>query len=421
MCHLKDRLNWRFKTSNNSSKSNTTRSANHFFYLSFPFSIPNKSPFYLPSGWFCVCETLLSIWRQRFSQPHLLVVSCAILFCIAFVQANSTRRRDRKCKHTPTVNDGFYFVIVDSFIPFKNLGLRCLNLILTLIMAQEEQMTMAVSSGNSFSSSNFNSETFWQHIIALDVQFNQWRSFGNYLSECWCQVWSCCPGCLMLPCSSHLSPEMLYIKRRNQLFRDLSRSELNSFRRRYIKLRYTILSKKYQTDCDQQQQLSVSSSSWSPPHKLTPTFICVYFTGEHQKLTFATAAIAASSASSTTIWSPLRMWTPPTTPVYAYQGILIHSNMITTSSYLASRRNQSLFAKTFLSVACSITSLTSTQGRWAASSSQMVIHPSLLPPLLTERLASANWNPPRPPYFSFFEAIEQPSPLSSGQPQTTSS
>lgn len=177
------------------------------------------------------------------------------------MQANSTRRRDRKCKHTPTVNDGFYFVIVDSFIPFKNLGLRCLNLILTLIMAQEEQMTMAVSSGNSFSSSNFNSETFWQHIIALDVQFNQWRSFGNYLSECWCQVWSCCPGCLMLPCSSHLSPEMLYIKRRNQLFRDLSRSELNSFRRRYIKLRYTILSKKYQTDCDQQQQLSVSSSS----------------------------------------------------------------------------------------------------------------------------------------------------------------
>lgn len=53
---------------------------------------------------------------------------------------------------------------------------------------------------------------------------------------------------------------MLYIKRRNQLFRDLSRTELNAFRRRYIKLRYNILSQKYdssQSATDSQQQLSV--------------------------------------------------------------------------------------------------------------------------------------------------------------------
>ena len=35
------------------------------------------------------------------------------------------------------------------------------------------------------------------------------------------------------------------------MFRDLSKTELNNFRRRYIKLRYTILSKKYQSPSDQ--------------------------------------------------------------------------------------------------------------------------------------------------------------------------
>lgn len=54
---------------------------------------------------------------------------------------------------------------------------------------------------------------------------------------------------------------MLYIKRRNQLFRDLSRTELNAFRRRYIKLRYNILSQKYNSSQSAgdscQQQLSV--------------------------------------------------------------------------------------------------------------------------------------------------------------------
>lgn len=97
-------------------------------------------------------------------------------------------------------------------------------------------VTTTTTAGNSLSSSNFNAESFWQHIIALDVQFSSARCFGSYL-------------------------KMLYIKRRNQLFRDLSRTELNAFRRRYIKLRYNILSQKYNSsqsagDSCQQQNAS---------------------------------------------------------------------------------------------------------------------------------------------------------------------
>lgn len=40
--------------------------------------------------------------------------------------------------------------------------------------------------------------------------------------------------------------ENLYIKRRNQLFRDLSKFDLNPIRRQYYRIRQMILSEKFQ-------------------------------------------------------------------------------------------------------------------------------------------------------------------------------
>lgn len=47
--------------------------------------------------------------------------------------------------------------------------------------------------------------------------------------------------------------EILYIKRRNQLFRELSKQPLNSFRKQYLRLRHTILSNFYQQQQQQQK------------------------------------------------------------------------------------------------------------------------------------------------------------------------
>lgn len=96
---------------------------------------------------------------------------------------------------------------------------------------------------------NFNSEVFWQHIIALDVQFNSQRYFCNYLSEfshllLFNVLW-------FINIVFFLFIEILYIKRRNQLFRDLSKSKLNSFRKQYFKLRHNILLKKYGSSNEQ--------------------------------------------------------------------------------------------------------------------------------------------------------------------------
>lgn len=94
-------------------------------------------------------------------------------------------------------------------------------------------MSSNIIVSQSINSSKFNSDAFWQHVIALDVQFNSLRYFCSYF-------------------------KMLYIKRRNQLFRDLSKSELNSFRKRYIKLRHTILSKKYVKPTGDQKMVKLS-------------------------------------------------------------------------------------------------------------------------------------------------------------------
>lgn len=62
-------------------------------------------------------------------------------------------------------------------------------------------VTTTTTAGNSLSSSNFNAESFWQHIIALDVQFSSARCFGSYLSE-WCPVYIGYYHCLMFPFST---------------------------------------------------------------------------------------------------------------------------------------------------------------------------------------------------------------------------
>ncbi|XP_075588785.1 WD repeat-containing protein 13-like [Dermatophagoides farinae] len=90
---------------------------------------------------------------------------------------------------------------------------------------QQSMMTMI--------DSNLESSIFWQHIIALDVQYNSSRYFCTYM-------------------------KILYIKRRNQLFRELSKQPLNSFRKQYLRLRHTILSNCYQ---QQQQKKHVRNNS----------------------------------------------------------------------------------------------------------------------------------------------------------------
>ncbi|KAH7637616.1 wd repeat-containing protein 13-like [Dermatophagoides farinae] len=92
---------------------------------------------------------------------------------------------------------------------------------------QQSMMTMI--------DSNLESSIFWQHIIALDVQYNSSRYFCTYM-------------------------KILYIKRRNQLFRELSKQPLNSFRKQYLRLRHTILSNCYQQQ-QQQQKKHVRNNS----------------------------------------------------------------------------------------------------------------------------------------------------------------
>ncbi|CAG2108873.1 unnamed protein product [Medioppia subpectinata] len=64
----------------------------------------------------------------------------------------------------------------------------------------------------------------WQQIIAIDVKYNVFRN----------------PNI-----------KILYIKRRNQILRERSKRELNSYRKQYLKLRSQLLSQKYGISCDQ--------------------------------------------------------------------------------------------------------------------------------------------------------------------------
>ncbi|XP_027203357.2 WD repeat-containing protein 13-like isoform X1 [Dermatophagoides pteronyssinus] len=95
--------------------------------------------------------------------------------------------------------------------------------------------TLSTNPKSMTTESSLESSIFWQHIIAMDVQYNSSRYFCTYM-------------------------KILYIKRRNQLFRELSKQPLNSFRKQYLRLRHTILSNFYQQQ-QQQQKKHVRNNS----------------------------------------------------------------------------------------------------------------------------------------------------------------
>ncbi|XP_054155230.1 WD repeat-containing protein 13-like [Oppia nitens] len=82
-----------------------------------------------------------------------------------------------------------------------------------------------IESMNSIEKQNqYKCHIIWQQIIAIDVRYNAFRNANI---------------------------KILYIKRRNQILREISKQELNSFRKQYIKLRTQLLSQRYGVKWDQ--------------------------------------------------------------------------------------------------------------------------------------------------------------------------